>query len=137
MSCHAAINVSSSCYMRPHTAINVSYCHICVLLLLYMCPHAAYMCPHAAYMCHHTAICVLILLYVSSYSFMCPRTPLRVRMLHICVLILLHVSSYCYICVSAAELERTLLHVRAAEAALLQVSFFLRGGGPLFVEPLL
>jgi hypothetical protein len=36
----------------PHTAIHVpSSCYICVLILLYMCPHTAiyvlYMCPHA------------------------------------------------------------------------------------------
>jgi hypothetical protein len=45
---HAAIYVSSNCYIRvlillcmcPHTAIYVSsYCYICVLILLYMCPH--------------------------------------------------------------------------------------------------
>ncbi len=29
-------------YMRPHTAINMSsYCYKCVLILLYMCPHAS------------------------------------------------------------------------------------------------
>jgi hypothetical protein len=31
--------------MRPHTAIYVSsYCCICVLILLYMCPHTAIKC---------------------------------------------------------------------------------------------
>ena len=57
----------------------------------------------------------------------------------------MYVSSYCYIgvlillhmCLSTADLERTLLHVRAAEAALLQVSFFWWGGCTLFVDLLL
>ncbi len=82
----------------PYTTTYVSsyYC-ICVLILLYMCPH--------------TAICVLILLYVSSVL---PQQPQRnIAMLPlpyttiymssyycICVLILLYtyVSSYYYMC---------------------------------------
>ena len=52
----------STIYLRPHTII-------CVLILLYMCPHPT-MCPHTTMcpnttMCPHTTICVLILLYVS------------------------------------------------------------------------
>ena len=62
----------------PRTAIYVSsYYYICVLILLYMCPH--------------TTICVLILPY------MCPHTTIYVSSYYyICVLILLHVSSYYY-----------------------------------------
>ncbi len=50
------------------------YCYICVLILLYMCPHTA------IYVSSYCYICVLILLY------MCPHTAI-------------YVSSYCYICV--------------------------------------
>jgi hypothetical protein len=140
--------------MCPHTTKYVSlYYYICVLILLYMCPHTltaivnhrshtiyvlSYYCiyPHTTiyvssysqgdsesphsyyicvlillYMCPHTTICVLILLY------MCPHT-LRAIVNHrihtiyvfsyncICVLILLcmcphttiSVSSYYYMC---------------------------------------
>jgi hypothetical protein len=68
-----------------------SYCYICVLILLYMCPHTTiyvssyyficvlilpYVCPHTAYVSSYCYIYVLILLYV------CPHTA--------------YVSSYCY-----------------------------------------
>jgi hypothetical protein len=82
--------VSSHCCICPHAALYVSSCcYICVLMLLYMCPHAAlsaiyvsscclicvlmllYMCPHAAiYVSSCCYICVLMLLY------MCPTAPL-------------------------------------------------------------
>jgi hypothetical protein len=70
------------CYMCPHTTIYVSsYYYICVLILLYMCPH---MCPHTT-------------IYVSSYYYMCPRTTkqagpvdLPTNENYICVLILLY-----------------------------------------------
>jgi hypothetical protein len=70
-----------------------SYCYMCVLKLLYvcpdtiMCPHTT-MCPHTAmyvssyYMCPHTTIRVLILLY------MCPLTPVCVLTppyIHYCI----------------------------------------------------
>ena len=46
-------------YMCPHTAVYVSsYCYICVLILLYMCPHTA------LYVSSYCSICVLILLYM-------------------------------------------------------------------------
>ncbi len=62
-------------YMCPHTAIYVSACcYICVLILLYMCPHTA------MYVSAYCYIFVLILLC------MCPHTAT-------------YVSSYCYICV--------------------------------------
>jgi hypothetical protein len=106
-----------------------SYCYICVLILLYMCPHTAiyvssycYICvlilrsrvayvARATYVLHMSYICVLILIYmcphtaiyVSSYYYIC------VSYCYICVLILLsrvalvaratYVSSYCYTCV--------------------------------------
>jgi hypothetical protein len=60
---------------------------ICVLILLYVSSY--YYVSSYHYMCLHTTICVLILLYVSSYYCMCPHTT-------ICVLILLYVSSYYY-----------------------------------------
>ncbi len=64
-----AIHVSSYCYMCvltllymcPHTAIHVSsYCDMCVLILLHVCPHTA------VYVSSYCYICVLILLYVYS-----------------------------------------------------------------------
>jgi hypothetical protein len=76
-------------YMCPHTTIYVSsHYYICVLILLYMCPQYYYMCPH-------TTICVLILLY------MCPHTTINVSSYYyICVLILLsYVPLYYCICV--------------------------------------
>jgi len=53
---------------------------------------------HAAHavVCPHTTVCVLILLYVSSYHFMCPHTTMCPH-ITIGVLILLYVSSYHYI----------------------------------------
>jgi hypothetical protein len=54
---------------RLLTAVYVSsYCYVCVLLLLYMCPHAAIYVSSYCY----TAISVLILLY------MCPHTAIHV-----------------------------------------------------------
>jgi hypothetical protein len=103
-----------------------SYYYICVLILLYMCPHTTtmyvsscyyvcvlillYMCPHTTiYVSSYCCICVLILLlymcphatmYVSSYYYMCPHTTIYVSSYYyICILILLYVSSYYYICV--------------------------------------
>ena len=89
-----------------------------------------------------------MLLYVSSYYYISVLI-----LLHMCRDTAMYASSYCYICVlvllymcphsaihvyvSAADLERTLLHVRAAEAALLQVSFLRGRGCTLFVRPLL
>jgi hypothetical protein len=47
-----------------------SYYHMCVLLLLYVCPHTT-MCPHTTiYVFAYYYICVLILLY------MCPHTTI-------------------------------------------------------------
>jgi hypothetical protein len=62
--------------MCPHTTIcrESSCCYMCVLVLLYMCPHIA-ICVYS-----YCYICVLILLYV------CPRTAI-------------YVSSYRYICI--------------------------------------
>jgi hypothetical protein len=89
---HTPIYVSSFYYICPHTiymllyvssylsqlrcssvaAVSSYYC-ICVLILLFMCPHT-----------YHTSMCVLILLYmcphtticVSSYYYMCPHTTI-------------------------------------------------------------
>jgi hypothetical protein len=66
----------------------VSTYYMCVLILLYMCSHAAISCPHTThttiilrYMCPDTTICVLILLYVCPQAmrygpdavYMCPN----------------------------------------------------------------
>ncbi len=73
-----------------------SYCCICVLILLYMCPHTT------IYASSYYHICFLILLYL------CPHTTIYVSSYYyICVLILvymcshttMYVSSYCYVCV--------------------------------------
>jgi hypothetical protein len=58
-----------------------SYCHICVLILLYLCPHAAifvlillYLCPHTAiYVSSNCYMCVLMLLYMCPHA--CARSP--------------------------------------------------------------
>jgi hypothetical protein len=81
-------------YMCPHTAIYMSsYCYICVLILLYMCPHTATGVSHTAdsAVWPHTAIKVSAVwphtaIYVSSY---CYR---RVSYGAICS------SAYCYVC---------------------------------------
>jgi hypothetical protein len=55
-----------------------------------MCPHPT-MCPHTAtYVSSYCHMCVLILLYVSAYCYMCPHTPIYVSSYsYMCVLILL------------------------------------------------
>jgi hypothetical protein len=96
-----------------------SYCYICVLILLYMCPHTT-MCVSAYYY-----ICVLMLLCIcalpqSARSTRLSRTRLSLLYVssygYICVLILewmcphttIYVSSYCYVCV--LRLERMCPH---------------------------
>ncbi len=99
-----------------------SYCYICVLILLHMCPHTA------TYVSSYCYICALILLHmclillhmyartatcVSSYCYIC------VLICYICVLMLLYmcphtaiyVSSYCYMCPHAATCILILLYV--------------------------
>jgi hypothetical protein len=48
---------------------------------------------------HHATICVLILLYVSSYCYMCPHTICFVILLYVLAYCYIYVSSCCYICV--------------------------------------
>jgi hypothetical protein len=67
------------------------WCYICVVILLYMCPHTAvssycYMCPHTTiYVSSYCYICVVILLC------MCPHTATYVSpCCYICVLILIY-----------------------------------------------
>ncbi len=76
-------------YMCPHTATFVSSCYyICVLILLCMFPRST------TYVSSYYYVCVLVLLY------MCPHTTMYVSSFYyICVLILLYVSSYYFICV--------------------------------------
>jgi hypothetical protein len=87
-----------------------SYCYICVLILLYMCPHTpktagrqrvacCYMCPHSAVYVPSTGS---ILLY------MCPHAAICVPYCYIRVLILLYVSSYIYIRVVQAEEQKNI-----------------------------
>ncbi len=78
-----------------------SYYYICVLILLYMCPHTTvyvcvlillYMCPHTAiYVSSYSYICVLILLY------MCPHTNIYTCPHNMCPPTTIYVSSYYYI----------------------------------------
>jgi hypothetical protein len=74
-------------YLCVHSTIYVlAFYYICTLVLLYVCLVDA-MCPHTTRcvrVCPHTTICVLILLYV---------------LILLCVLMLLYMSSYYYICV--------------------------------------
>jgi hypothetical protein len=71
-------------YMCPHTAIYVSsYYYICVLILLYMCPHTA------IYMSSYCYICVLILLYMWAYPVYGVYGP------HAVLILVLMLSSYC------------------------------------------
>jgi hypothetical protein len=92
-----------------------SYYCICVLILLYMCPHTTVYVSSYYYMCPHTTICFLILLcmcphttvYVSSYYYvcvlillyMCPHTTICVLiLLYMCPHTTIYVSSYYYMC---------------------------------------
>ena len=76
-------------YMCPHTAIFVSsYCCICFLILLCMCPHSAIFVSSNCCRCPHTAV------YVSSYCCICVHI-----LLYMCPHAAIYVSSYCYICV--------------------------------------
>jgi hypothetical protein len=81
--------------MRSHATLCVlipvyvsAYYSICVLILLYMCPHTA------IYVSAYYSVCVLMLLYVSSYYCICVRILLYMRP-HTAI----NVSSYCYVCV--------------------------------------
>ena len=73
-------------YMCPHTT-NTYYKF--VLILLYMLSKL-----RAFRRCCYSCICVLILLYVSSYYYICVLI-----LLHLCPHTSTHVSSYFYICV--------------------------------------
>jgi hypothetical protein len=72
-------------YMCPHTAVYVSsYCCMCVLILLYVCPHTAVY--TAVYLSSYCYKCVLILLYVNR-----PQIAGYVSFCYISVLILLYI----------------------------------------------
>ena len=62
---------------------------LCVLILLYMCPHTAMYVSSYYYVCPHTTICVLVLLYVSSCYFI-----YVLILLHTCPHTCTYVSSY-------------------------------------------
>jgi hypothetical protein len=61
---------------------------ICVLILLYMCPHTA------MHLFSYCSMCPLTVIYVSSYCCLCVLI-----LLYMCPLIAFHVSSYSCICV--------------------------------------
>jgi len=86
--------------------------HMCVLILLYICPHTAICLSSYCYMSVLILLCVCsrTAIYVSSYCYVCTHTPIYMFVSSYCyvsVLILLYVcphtvmfvSSYCYICV--------------------------------------
>jgi hypothetical protein len=85
-------------YVCTHTTIYVSsYSYICVLILLYMCPHSIciYVSSYSTTYVSSFDICVLVL-HVSSYYYMCPHTTTYVPSYYkicphtnMCVLILL------------------------------------------------
>jgi len=61
-------------YMCPHTTAYVSsYCYKCVLILLYMCPHTT------IYVSSYYYICVLILLRILLHATVCVRVLLCKR----------------------------------------------------------
>jgi hypothetical protein len=85
------------------TSVYVSaYHYICVLMLLYACPHTT------MYVSSYYYVCVLMLLYVSSYSYVCVLIVLynvfscccmRVLILQcLCPHATMYVALYCYIC---------------------------------------
>jgi hypothetical protein len=72
---------ASSCLRRGMwTRHAQAYCYICVLMLLYICPHAA-ICVHMPPRRHVDAPCTCILLYIIIYVSLC---------CYICVLMLLY-----------------------------------------------
>jgi hypothetical protein len=74
---HAAMCVLVLLYMCPHTAIYVSsYCYICVLILLYMCPHTT------IYVLHVSSYYYICATYVSSCYCMCPHTTIHAMCSH-------------------------------------------------------
>ena len=100
----ATLHLDELIYTCPQTTficfrkllyVSCEYFHVCVLILLYMCPHTTIYVSSCYY------LCVLILLY------MCPRTAIYV---------LICVSSYCCICVLI------LLYVSSYYGAIVQVS---------------
>jgi hypothetical protein len=109
--------VARATYVSSYELHMCARTNICVLILLYMCPHTAlssctsstsYMCAHMNYICVLILIyiCVLILLYMCPHPTVCPHTAICVLILPyvcphpaMCFRILLYVSSYCYICV--------------------------------------
>ena len=79
---HITIYVSSCCCYLPH--------YICVVIRLYNC------------MCPHTAICVVILPHVSSYSYLLYVGHTTIYVSSYCYILYMghstvYVSSYCYI----------------------------------------
>jgi hypothetical protein len=117
---HSSAHVLAMAVQRlyPKAQVRIYY-YICVLILLYMCPHTAiyvssyrYICPHAAlnvssfcymcsfcyYTCPHTTTDVFILLYVSpAYTsvYAGDDRPSYFNISHTTI----YMSWYCYICV--------------------------------------
>jgi hypothetical protein len=85
-------------YVCSHTAGCVLILLVYVLILLHMCSHTA------VSVCSYYYICVLILLYVSSYCYVFSYCCICVLiLLHMCPHTAIYVSSYCYICVLISQ----------------------------------
>ena len=95
---------------------------MCVLILLYVCPHTpvtpicySYMCVLILlHVCPHTTMCVLMLLCVSSYSYMC--VLMLLLLLYVCP----HTTTYVLILQRLAEKEEMELHAARERIASLK-----------------
>ena len=72
-----------------------SYYHICVLVLIYVC-------PYTMYVSSYYYVCVLILLYVSSCYYICVLI-----LLYMCPHTTKYVSSYVYSCYNICVLMKS------------------------------
>jgi hypothetical protein len=81
-SAYISVCTYTACIQQLDTCVS-SYCYVCVLILLRMCPHTA--CCFALV----RAYILIVHIYDSAY----------IRKVDICVLMLLCMSSYCSICV--------------------------------------
>jgi hypothetical protein len=124
---------SASQYVPARCATSVGVLwYICVLVLLYMCPHTCcssvaallQLCPRTAvYVSSCCYMCVLILLHICVLILqdMCPHTGVSlsscccifVRMLlYLCRHTAVHVSACCYMCPHAATCVLIVLYMR-------------------------
>ena len=98
VSSYCCICVLILLHMCPHTTVSVSsYCCICVLMLLYMCPHTAMYLVSSYYcMCPHTTASVSSYCYICVLMllYLCPHTAASVSSYYLFVLILLHLCPH-------------------------------------------